>query len=80
VSKAKGLKPWELWRKRNQKNRQCLKCDIWFHSTGPGNRRCSRCAKDLAHVVVRRPLRLFLSSDAFFPRMPEGTELVREDD
>ena len=26
-----------------EKNRKCLKCDAWFLSKGPGNRKCKEC-------------------------------------
>ena len=48
-----------------RKMRQCLHCDRLFLSSGPGNRRCSRCSKDLSHVIVRAPLRCFLDSSGF---------------
>jgi predicted amidophosphoribosyltransferase len=56
--------------------RQCLNCDRWFNSSGPGNRRCSRCSKDLAHVVIRSPLRCFLDGTGF-PRMRDS-DLVQD--
>ncbi len=45
--------------------RQCLNCDRTFMSSGPGNRRCSKCSKDLSHVIVRSPLRCFLDNSSF---------------
>lgn len=44
----------------NRKMRQCLYCDRWFMSSGPGNRRCPRCSKLLGYVVMREPVRLQL--------------------
>ena len=48
-----------------RKIRQCLHCEKLFLSSGPGNRRCSRCSKDLSHVVVRSPLRCFMDNSGF---------------
>ena len=48
-----------------RKPRQCLHCGKPFLSSGPGNRRCSKCSKDLAHVIIREPMRCFLESGGF---------------
>ena len=48
-----------------RKLRQCLHCERLFLSSGPGNRRCSRCSKDLAHVQVRAPVRCFLDNSGY---------------
>lgn len=48
-----------------RKIRECLHCGKLFLSSGPGNRRCSRCSKDLSHVVVRAPLRCFMDNSGF---------------
>ena len=48
-----------------RKLRHCLHCERLFLSAGPGNRRCSRCSKDLSHVIVRAPQRCFLDNSGF---------------
>ena len=48
-----------------RKIRQCLHCERLFLSSGPGNRRCSKCSKDLSHVTVRAPLPCFLDRSGF---------------
>jgi len=56
--------------------RRCLSCDRMFMSSGPGNRRCRRCAKELANVTPGRTVRCTLQSVRFMG--VRDSELVRD--
>ena len=63
-------------RKEVRKMRRCLSCDRLFMSSGPGNRRCFRCAKELANVTSRAAVRCALNTTRYFGI--RDSELVRD--
>ncbi|MEW6354837.1 MAG: hypothetical protein AB1696_00810 [Planctomycetota bacterium] len=59
-----------------RKMRRCLSCDRMFMSSGPGNRRCRRCAKELANVTPGRTARCVLTGVRFLG--VRDSELVQD--